>query len=281
MSLSFVVSSAAAIGHGTLRAFEESFGWTRFGPHAIQDPRAVRRRADEAFFVVNEPFGGVWLLELDGTPFARINIPAGLDPGAGAFGNGDTYYVGSRSQHSIERVDLKARRYCGRALALDDVDFLRGFAVLSDGGFIVASGTHPVSGDGRRALFRYDAAGNIDRDVFVQDPLLDPLDLAVRNGYVYVTSEFPFGEDYAFVSLRRYDARTGACAGVWSAENTPAFAALRKPRGIAFAGDGTLFLCAQNCVLTVDVTTFGLARVVAEDNDLAGQSLALGPSVRG
>jgi hypothetical protein len=279
MGISFVVSSAAGGGYGQLRAFEESTGWASFGPTEIRDPRGVRRRDDDPFFVVNDSSAGVWLLALDGTPLARIELPAGLDPGGGAFGTGDAYYVGSRSQRSIYQVDLGARRYLERALGLDGIAFPRGFAPLSDGGFIVASGTHPVSGEGRRALFCYDANGKLDRDVFVDDPLLDPLDLALRNGYVYVTSEFPFGKDDAVVSLRRYDARSGARAGTWSAENTPAFAGVRKPRGIAFAGDDLLFMCAQNCVLALDVRTFGTARVVAEDNDLAGQSLALGATV--
>jgi hypothetical protein len=279
MGMSFVVSSSACGGYGQLRAFEESIGWTPFGPTEIRDPRGVRRRDDHAFFVVNEPFRGVWLLALDGIPFARIELPAGLDPGGGAFGVGDTYYVGSRSQRSICRVDLRERQYLGRALALDGIAFPRGFAPLSDGGFVVASGTHPVSGEGRRALFCYDANGKLDKNVFVDDPLLDPLDIALRGGYVYVASEFPFGKDDAIVSLRRYDARNGARAGTWSAENTPAFTGVRKPRGIAFTNDDTLLMCAQNCVLAVDVTTFGAARVVAEDNDLAGQSLALGAIV--
>jgi outer membrane protein assembly factor BamB len=279
MGMSFAVSSAATGGHGLLRAFEESIGWAPFGPTEIRDPRGVRRRDDDPFFVVNDPSAGVWLLALDGIPFARIELPAGLDPGGGAFGTGDTYYVGSRSQRSIYQVDLGTRRYLGLALALDGIAFPRGFAPLSGGGFIVASGTHPVSGEGRRAVFCYDANGKLDRDVFVDDPLLDPLDLALHNGYVYVTSEFPFGKDDATVSLRRYDARNGAPAGTWSAENTPAFTGVRKPRGIAFADDGVLLMCAQKCVLAVDVTTFGTARVVAEDNDLAGQSLALGAIV--
>lgn len=279
MGTSFVVSSAACGGYGQLRAFEELIGWTPFGPAEARDPRGVRRRDDDPFFVVNDPSAGVWLLALDGTPFARIELPAGLDPGGGAFGTGDTYYLGSRSQRSIYQVDLGTQRYVGRALALGGIAFPRGFAPLSDGGFIVASGTHPVSGEGRRALFCYDASGKLDRDVFVDDPLLDPLDLALHNGYVYVTSEFPFGKDDAVVSLRRYDARNGARAGTWSAENTPAFAGVRKPRGIAFADDDVPLICAQNCVLAVDITTFGTARVVAEDNDLAGQSLALGAIV--
>jgi hypothetical protein len=279
MRMSFVVSSAAGIGYGLLRAFEESIGWASFGPDEIRDPRGVRRRAGDPFVVVNEPSGGVWMLALDGTPFARIELPAGLDPGGGAFGDGDVYYVGSRSQRSIERVDLRARRYLGQALALDGIAFPRGFAPLSDGGFIVASGTHPVSGVGRRALFRYDADGKVNQDVFVDDPLLDPLDLLLRDGHVYVASEFPFGKDDAVVSLRRYDARSGANAGTWSAENTPAFTAVRKPRGITFADNDTVLMCAQNCVLAVDVKTFGTARVVAEDNDLAGQSLAVGTIV--
>ncbi|MGB6984397.1 MAG: hypothetical protein WBD74_00330 [Candidatus Aquilonibacter sp.] len=273
---SFVVSSAAAGGHGTLRAFEEAIGWAPFGPEAIRDPRGARRRGNDTFFVVNDPFTGVWLLALDGKPFAQIELPAGLDPGGGAFGAGDTYYVGSRSQRALYQVDLGARQYVGQALALDGIAFPRGFAPLHDGGFIVASGTHPVHGGGRRALFRYDVNGTLERDVFVDDPLLDPLDLALHNGYVYVTSEFPFGKDDAVVSLRSYDARNGASAGTWSAETTPAFAGVRKPRGIAFADDATLMICAQNCVLAIDLTTFGTAKVLARDNDLAGQSLALG-----
>jgi len=271
----FVVSSAAVIGHGRLRAYDASSGWTDFGPDEIRDPRGVRRRGDESFLVVNEPSAAAWLLTLDGAALARIDLPAGLDPGGGAFGNGDLYYVGSRSQRSIERVDLAARRYLGRALTLDGIAFPRGFAPLRDGGFIVASGTHPRSGAGRRALFRYDADGRLDQNVFVDDPLLDPLDLALREGYVYVTSEFPFGKENAAVSLRRYEARSGASAGAWSAENTPAFARVRNPRGIAFSGDGRLLICAQNCVLAVDVSTIGSANIVAQDDNLAGQSLAL------
>lgn len=271
----FVVSSAAGIGHDRLVAYDMANGWTAFGPDEIRDPRGVRRRADDPFLVINEPSTAVWLLTLEGVELARIALPAGLDPGGGAFGAADRYYLGSRSQRAIYQVDLHARRYDGQALALEGIAFPRGFAPLSDGGFIVASGTHPVTGEGRRAVFRYDAAGKVDRDIFVDDPALDPLDLAVHNGYVYVMSEFPFGKDDAVVSLRRYDARTGAGAGVWSAENTVAFARVRKPRGIAFGSDDTAFICAQNCVLAVDVAAFGRAVIVAEDDRLAGQSLAL------
>jgi hypothetical protein len=271
----FVVSSAARIGHGRLRAYGTSLGWTDFGPDQIRDPRGVRRRGDDPFLVVNEPFGGVWLLELDGTPIARIDLPAGLEPGGGAFGAGDLYYFGSRSQRSIYQIDLGAPRYDGQVLALEGIAFPRGFTPLRDGGFIVASGTHPVTGEGRRALFHYDTAGKLDKDIFVDDPELDPLDLILHDGYVYVASEFPFGKDNAVVSLRRYDAQTGAGAGVWTADNTAVLARVRKPRGIAFGDDDTAFICAQNCIFAVDVTTFGNASIVAEDDQLAGQSLAL------
>jgi hypothetical protein len=272
----FIVSSAAGGGYGALRVFAESIGWAPFGPAEIRDPRGVRRRGIDPFFVVNEPSAAVWLLTLKGASLARIELPAGLEPGGGAFGTGDTYYVNSRSQRSIHKVDLRALRYIGCVLALDGIDFPRGFAPLNDGGFIVASGTHPVSGEGRKAVFRYDPNGKLDKDVFVNDPHLDPLDLALHNGYIYVASEFPFGKDDATVSLRRYDARNGTNAGAWSAENTPAFAGVRKPRGLAFADADTVLLCAQNSVLAVDVSTFGVARVIAEDDDLAGQSLAIG-----
>jgi hypothetical protein len=238
----------------------------------------VRRRAQDAHFAVNEPSAAVWLIAFDGSAPARIDLPAGLDPGGGAFGPDGMYYVGSRSQRSIEQVDLATRRYCGRALTLDGILFPRGFAVLDDGGFVVASGTHPVIGGGRRALFRYDRGGKLESDAFVDDPLLDPLDLAAHDGNLYVTSEFPFGADNAAVSLRCYDAKSGAPAGVWSADNTPVFGHMQKPRGMTFNSDGTLLICAQNCVLAVDVATVGNARIVAEDKRLAGQSLALGPA---
>ena len=269
-----VVSSAAGPGYGALRAFENAVGWTAFGPTEIADPRGVRRRSEDAYFIVNEPSIGVWLLGFDGSVVAQIELPANTDPGGGAFAPDGTYYIGSRSHRTIEKVDLTARRYCGRALMLDGILFPRGFAVV-DGGFIVASGTHPVLGGGRRALFRYDRNGKIENDAFVDDPLLDPLDLAVHDGYIYVTSEYPFGDPHAAVSLRRYDAQTGAAAGAWSSENTPVFGQVRKPRGIAFDGS-TLLLCAQNCVLAVDITRLGRGWFVAEDDRLAGQSLALG-----
>ena len=279
LGASLIVSSASDGGYGTLRSFDESIGWTVFGPPEIRDPRGVRRRAEDAYVVVNEPSAAVWLLSFDGAALARIDLPPGLDPGGGAFASDGTYYVGSRSQRSIERVDLTARRYRGPAVALTGISFPRGFAILDDGRFVVASGTHPVLGRGQRGLFLYDRSRKIENDAFVDDPLLDPLDLALCNGYLYVTSEFPFGSNHAAVSLRRYDVRNGAPAGTWSAEDTPAFRRVEKPRGIAATDYGILLICAQNCVLAVDSTTSGKAWLVAEDDHLAGQSLALSPDL--
>lgn len=276
MRASLVVSSASDLGYGTLRSFDASVGWAAFGPPQIKDPRGVRRRAGDAHLVINEPSAAVWLLSLDGTAVARIELPAGLDPGGGAFGHDGTYYVGSRSQRSIEQVDLATRRYTGRAVTLDGISFPRGFAVFDDDRFVVASGTHPLHGGGRRGLFLYDRSESIGRSAFVDDPFLDPLDLLLRDGYLYVTSEFPFGSDDAVVSLRRYDLETGAPAGTWTAENTAPFGRMQKPRGMAFSDDGILLICAQNCVMAVDVATIGTAWIVAEDERLAGQSLALG-----
>ncbi len=275
-----IVSSAAGGGYGALRALDEHGHWASFGPPEIRDPRGVRRLSTDAYVVVNEPFGGVWLLGFDGTAIARIDLPPGLDPGGGAFGADGAYYVGSRARRSIECVDLAARRYRGRAVSLDGIAFPRGFAMLGDGSFVVASGTHPVLGGGRRALLCYSSSGKPATDPLVDDPALDPLDLVLRDEYLYVTSEFPFGSDGAIVSLRRYDARTGAPAGVWSAENTPALAGVRGPRGIAFFEDGTLVLCAQNCVAAIDVCGSGTTQIVAWDDRLAGQSLAALPTHR-
>ena len=271
-----MVSSATGVGHGTLRALEERGSWRDFGPADIRDPRGVRRRADDQRIVVNEPFG-IRLLNLAGSSLTRIALPSGLEPGGGAFAPNGAYYFGSRTHRSLERVDLTTQQYCGTAVALDEIAFPRGFAILGDGTFVVASGTHPISGSGRRALLRYRANGELEDDAFVEDPALDPLDVGLYNEQLYVTSEFPFGAGDATTSLRRYDARTGALTGVWSAENVPAFKELRKPRGIAFSENGALVLCAQNCVLAIDVEKFDTAVVLATDDLLAGQSLALAP----
>src|SRR5580704_3551755 len=114
LGASLIVSSASDGGYGTLRSFDESIGWTVFGPPEIRDPRGVRRRAEDAYVVVNEPSAAVWLLSFGGAAFASDG----------------TYYVGSRSQRSIERVDLTARRYRGPAVALTGISFPRGFAIL-------------------------------------------------------------------------------------------------------------------------------------------------------
>ena len=113
------------------------------------------------------------------------------------------YYVGSRSQHVIHKIDLVAERDYGLAVSLAEVAYPRGFAVLGDGRFVVGSGTHPVHGGGRRALLLYDRDGGAQNDDFIVDALLDPLDVAVRHDDLYVTSEFPFGASDAKASLRR------------------------------------------------------------------------------
>lgn len=272
-----VVSSASGSGYGQLRRYDSAAGWERFGPPEISDPRGVRRRIQDEYLIINDASAAVWLLNLDATPIVRIELPAGLDLGGGAFGPDESYYVGSRSQCSIHKIDLSERRYCGEAFYLEGVSFPRGFAVLDDGRLIVASGTHPVHGGGRRALLLYGADGRIENDAFVVDDRLDPLDLALHGGYLYVTSEFPFGKDGAEVSLRCYDARTGTLEQTWSSLTTSTLRRVRKPRGIASSDDGTLFVCAQNCIAAIDVTGNTDARIVAEDERLAGQSLALLP----
>lgn len=272
-----MVSSASGSGYGELRRFDDLVGWTTFGPPEIKDPRGVRRRSQDSYVVINEPSAAVWLLGFDGTAIARIEVPAGLDPGGGVFGPDGMYYVGSRSQRSIHRVDLATRRYCGQALSLEGILFPRGCAILGDGRFVVASGTHPTRGGGRRALLLYDNEGVLEDDAFVSDLLLDPLDVALRGDDLYVTSEFPFGASDAAVTLRRYTMRTGALNGTWSLQDVPSFGSVRKPRGIAFDEDGTLLICAQNCVAAVNVGIADGVTIVAVDESLAGQSLALIP----
>src|SRR5579863_1058038 len=193
MHRAFVVSSASGLGYGELRRFDDSVGWTTFGPSEIKDPRGVRRRPQDRYLVINEPSAAVWLLGFDGSAIARIEVPSGLDPGGGVFGSDGMYYVDSRSQSSLHKVDLATRRYCGQALSLEGILFPRGCAILGDGRFVVASGTHPARGGGRRALLLYNREGALEDDSFVVDPQLDPLDVVLRDDDLYVTSEFPFG----------------------------------------------------------------------------------------
>ena len=270
-----VVSSAASGGYGRLRALDARSFWTDFGPIEIRDPRAVRRNRHDSHFVVNDP-SGVWILDLDGSTIGRVPLPADIDPGGGAFDADGMYYIGSRARRSLEQIDLMKREHCGRALDLREILFPRGFAVLEDGSFIVASGTDPKRGGGRRALFHYGSGAVSDPEVFVEDPRLDPLDIALRDDRVYVTGEYPFGSEQAVASLRCYDLRTGKLQMVWSEENASAFSYLRKPRGIAFDENGTLVLCAQNAVVAINLKD-GSAQTVARDERLAGQSLAVGP----
>jgi hypothetical protein len=117
--------------------------------------------------------------------------------------------------------------------------------------------------------------GTLDDDAFVDDPLLDPLDVALRGSDIYVTSEFPFGASDAATTLRRYSVQTGVLNGAWPLQDIPKFGSIRKPRGIAFDDDGTLLICAQNCVAAVDVGQSDGVTIVAADDRLAGQSLAL------
>ena len=108
------------------------------------------------------------------------------------------------------------------------------------------------SGVGAEACSFTIATEEFEDDAFVNDPLLDPLDLALRDDYLYVTSAFSFGADDALVLAASLDARNGASCGIWSAEVTPAFGRVQRPRGITFTDDGTLLMCAQNCVLAVE-----------------------------
>ena len=272
-----LVSSAASRGYGTLRALEASGSWKDFGPVEIRDPRAVRRNRDESHFVVNAP-SGVWILDLQGSPVRHIPLPADIDPGGGAFAPNGAYYVGSRARRSLELIDLTGGLYCGRAVNLRAILFPRGCAVLNDGTFIVASGTDPRTGGGRRALFRYSSDALSDPRVFVEDPFLDPLDLAICDDRVYVTSEYPFGSDTASVSLRSYDLHTGKLQMVWSEKNVSALGKVQKPRGIAFDEHRTLVFCAQNAIVAINLAN-DVALTIARDERLAGQSLALAPGV--
>jgi hypothetical protein len=88
---------------------------------------------------------------------------------------------------------------------------------------------------------------NLKPSRLVSDPELSPLDFAVApNGNIVVSSEHSFGLPDAVTSVREYGAADGHLIRVFSAGGSAEF---RRPRGLRFGPDGTLYCVARDEVM--------------------------------
>jgi sugar lactone lactonase YvrE len=154
------------------------------------------------------------------------------------------------------------------------VPFPRGFAFGSDGRLFLASGIGP-NGEGDNTIVVFAPSARTLPSRFVADPELSPLDLAIApNGNIVVSSERPIGAPDAVTSIREYDAADGHLVRVFSAKGSAEF---RKPRGLRFAPDGTLYCVARDEVVAFDFASGECLGTTVQFPQLNGQALAFFP----
>ena len=109
----------------------------------------------------------------------------------------------------------------------------------------------------------------------MRDPELAPLDLAIApNGNIVVSSEHPFGSPHAVTSVHEYDPADGRLVRVLSAGKSAEF---RKPRGLRFGPDGSLYCIAEDEVVAFDFASGKCLGAVVRLSRLNGQAAAFFP----
>jgi len=277
-----LVTSAAGAngdGYGALLAFDEDgrpLGG--FSDDArIVDPRGLAVDENDGLIFVNSGADRVLALESNGKVIRDTGLIEGLNPGGGNFGPDGRYYVGLRSARTIIAFPPTLEGAGEYALPCAVVPFPRGFAFGHDGRLFLASGVGP-GGEGDDTILAFAPSGVILRSWSVRDRELSPLDLAIApNGNIVVSSERPFGVPEAVTSIREYDARDGQLARVFSATGSVEF---RKPRGLRFRPDGTLYCVAHDEVIAFDFASGNCLGAVVRFTRLNGQAVAFFPSSR-
>lgn len=154
------------------------------------------------------------------------------------------------------------------------VPFPRGFAFGRGGRLFLASGVGP-SGEGENSVIAFAADNSLRRSRLVNDPELSPLDLAIApNGNIVVSSEYPFGSNDALATVREYDVEDGHLVRVFSPNGLTEF---RRPRGLRFGPDGTLYCVAQSEVVAFDFENGEFLGTPVQLPRLHGQALVLFP----
>jgi DNA-binding beta-propeller fold protein YncE len=269
-------SGANGDGFGALLAFDldgEPRG--RFSDdERIIDPRGLAVDPQEGLLFLNSGANRVLALDAEGTVVRDTGPIAGLNPGGGVFGPDGRYYVGLRGARTIVSFTKQLDTPSVQFLPPDIVPFPRGFAFAPDGRLLLASGIGP-NGEGDNTIVAIDLSNPSQPSRLVTDPQLSPLDLLFApNGNVIVSSEFPFGAVDAVSTIREYDAKDGRLVRVLSPNE---LAAYRKPHGLRFGPDGTLYSAALDEVVAFDFSSGECLGATVQFPRLNGQSVAFFP----
>jgi hypothetical protein len=182
--------------------------------------------------------------------------------------------VVGRNEERGEKAVAEIRSAGGKAdfIASDLRD--GGFAFNGDGALFLSSGIGP-NGEGDNTIVAFARGQKLQPSQLVSDPELSPLDLAVApNGNIVASSEHPFGAADAVTSIREYNAANGHLIRVFSADGSSEF---RRPRGLRFAPDGTLYCVARDEVMAFDFASGRCLGAVVRFPRLNGQAVALFP----
>lgn len=273
----FLVTSAGSAnggGYGAILGFDSEGGL--LGPFSggprIADPRGLSLDSSGVLVYLNGGNDRVLALDRCGNVVHDPGRVAGFDPGGGTFGADGRYYVGMRRARTILAMHAALDGDREPLLPEGIVRFPRGFGFASEGQLYLASGVGP-SGAGDNTIVVFDRGRVLRPRCLVTDPELCPLDLTVAsNGHIVIASEFPFGAPEALTSVREYDAATGELVRVLLPDPSLEF---RRPRGLRFGGDDSLYCVGEEHVVAFDFSTGGFLGPVVKLSRLNGQALVL------
>ena len=274
-----LVTSAAGVngdGYGALLAFDRN--GTPLGAFSsdarIADPRGLAVDKQKELLFLNSGSDRVLALDRNGKVVRDSGPIPQLDPGGGTFGPEGRYYVGLRSARTIMVFPATLGDTGERILPPGIVPFPRGFAFSGDGKLFLSSGIGP-NGEGDNSIVAFAQGQNLKPSRLVSDPELSPLDLAMApNGNIVVSSEHPFGLPDAVTSVREYGAADGRLIRVFAAGGSAEF---RRPRGLRFGPDGTLYCVARDEVIAFDFPSGRCLGAVVRFARLNGQAVVLFP----
>jgi DNA-binding beta-propeller fold protein YncE len=274
-----LVTSAAGVngdGYGALLAFDrEGRPLGAFSSDArITDPRGLAVDQKKELLFLNSGSDRVLALDRHGRVVRDTGSIQQLNPGGGIFGPDGRYYVGLRSARTIMAFSATLDGAGECILPPGIVPFPRGFAFSADGALFLSSGIGP-NGEGDNTIVAFARGQKLQSSRLVSDPELSPLDLAVApNGNIVVSSEHPFGVADAVTSVREYSAANGRLIRVFSADGSSEF---RRPRGLRFGRDGTLYCVARDEVMAFDFASGRCLGAAVRFPRLNGQAVALFP----
>ena len=274
-----VITSAAGAngnGYGTLLAFDSTGAplGAFSADDRIADPRGLAVDREQRLLYLNGGSDRVLALDERGRVVRDTGPIEALNPGGGVFGPDGRYYVGLRGARTVLALSAALDSAGDLVLPRDVVPFPRGFGFARDGRLFLASGTGP-DGQGENTIIAFSPDGTNPLPWRVSDPELSPLDLTIGpGGNIIVSSEFPFGSPDATTSVREYDPADGRLVRVLSADKGASF---RKPRGLRFGPDGTLYCVAEEEVVAFDYATGRCLGAAVRFQRLNGQAIACFP----